>query len=368
MTGNVLTKMQERNILQVHQDAELHTRLQEDLLAIEAEYHRPCYLAYLRSTDGATSGPTSHAAVVQQFYSTVDELLLVRKALRLKDLTALLNDMLEKNHQLIGDEQSEAPTIYQSQRLKAQLMAHYSDRVVFHKPKQRNQSELMYSNSITLADVLKHIQLPHENIDSMPNEPTYQETQSEEYYLTHAARIIQSAIKSMPTMVDNLGDITWQNSQAIVPQQLHTFLQLIADSSSSATQVCSVAQDLISLCSKSRTPKAIGLAVLVKTWTNNAKLIEHIHSLGHCISYRDTLAFDNNIAERILTKAGQSGMIIPDSIISRNDGGGFIQAAADNIDFIEETIDGSGTTHATSAVLYQHGSGERHLPIARVSN
>lgn len=35
---------------------------------------------------------------------------------------------------------------------------------------------------------------------------------------------------------------------------------------------------------------------------------------------------------------------------------GFIQAAADNDDFQEDTLDGKRTTHATSMVLYQYRS------------
>ena len=46
-------------------------------------------------------------------------------------------------------------------------------------------------------------------------------------------------------------------------------------------------------------------------------------------------------------------MIVPANLLSREQGGGFLQAAADNIDFLEETIDGKNTTHATSAVFYQ---------------
>jgi hypothetical protein len=50
-------------------------------------------------------------------------------------------------------------------------------------------------------------------------------------------------------------------------------------------------------------------------------------------------------------------MVIPSNIRRRYEGGGLIQAAADNIDFMEETVDGKNTTHATSAVLHQTNEG-----------
>ena len=107
-----------------------------------------------------------------------------------------------------------------------------------------------------------------------------------------------------------------------------------------------------------RTPKGLALAVLVKNWTNNSALIENLSKLGHCVSYKDTLAFENCVTKAILEKAVDIGMIIPFNISARGNGGGFIHCAADNIDFNEETCDGRNTTHATSAVLYQHGEGE----------
>ena len=42
-------------------------------------------------------------------------------------------------------------------------------------------------------------------------------------------------------------------------------------------------------------------------------------------------------------------VILPSNIFP----GSFVQAAADNNDFQQETIDGKMTTHATSLVLYQ---------------
>lgn len=100
--------------------------------------------------------------------------------------------------------------------------------------------------------------------------------------------------------------------------------------------------------------------MVVNNLTNNKLLIDHLFSLGHSISYKDILSIDNNIAQQTLQNASELGMIVPSNIIKRHLGGGFIQAAADNIDFIEETLDGKGTTHATSAVLYQTTTGD-HL-------
>ena len=51
----------------------------------------------------------------------------------------------------------------------------------------------------------------------------------------------------------------------------------------------------------------------------------------------------------IIQNATEDGVIIPSNIIS----GTFVQAAADNNDLTESTLDGKNTTHGTTMVLYQ---------------
>ena len=49
-------------------------------------------------------------------------------------------------------------------------------------------------------------------------------------------------------------------------------------------------------------------------------------------------------------------------------GAAFIQGAGDNIDIIEETLDGKEITHVTSMVLYQHHSVDDDINHARNSS
>ena len=61
------------------------------------------------------------------------------------------------------------------------------------------------------------------------------------------------------------------------------------------------------------------------------------------------LRTDISIANTIIQNAAEDGVIIPSNIIS----GTFVQAAADNNDLTESTLDGKNTTHGTTMVLYQ---------------
>ena len=71
---------------------------------------------------------------------------------------------------------------------------------------------------------------------------------------------------------------------------------------------------------------------------------------GSVASYDEVERIDSSSAKDQIEHAEESGVIIPSNI---HPGGELVQAAADNLDFNEETLDGKQTTHATSLVLYQ---------------
>ena len=77
------------------------------------------------------------------------------------------------------------------------------------------------------------------------------------------------------------------------------------------------------------------------------------------------LRIDTSIANTIIQNATEDGVIIPCNIIS----GTFVQAAADNNDLTESTLDGKNTTHGTTMVLYQKavlpGEGEFGVVLRR---
>ena len=73
--------------------------------------------------------------------------------------------------------------------------------------------------------------------------------------------------------------------------------------------------------------------------------------LGHSASYTELQRFETAAALTELQIAAENGVIIPSNIEEGDRG--FIQAAADNDDFCEDSKDGKKTTHANTMVLYQ---------------
>ena len=65
----------------------------------------------------------------------------------------------------------------------------------------------------------------------------------------------------------------------------------------------------------------------------------------HCSSYEDVEAVDTNIAREVIAQSNNHlGVITPSYIFP----GVFVQAAADNNDINEVTLDGKHTTHSTT--------------------
>ena len=70
-----------------------------------------------------------------------------------------------------------------------------------------------------------------------------------------------------------------------------------------------------------------------------------LNIIGHCSSYEDVEAVDSSIAREMIAHSNNNLGVITPSNISL---GAFVQAAADNNDSNEVTLDGEHTTHSTT--------------------
>lgn len=108
-----------------------------------------------------------------------------------------------------------------------------------------------------------------------------------------------------------------------------------------------VCQDLLNLASRQllATPKALVLGLSVKHLTGSKEVINILHRLGHCASYDRIRAYETSLA----AYATRSAYKIPERFAS----GALITLVWDNMDFLEETLTGQGTTHHTNGIMTQ---------------
>ena len=110
--------------------------------------------------------------------------------------------------------------------------------------------------------------------------------------------------------------------------------------------VVMLGQDIIHAATKSqvKTPKHIGLAVIIHHLTGSKDVVTLLNRMGHCSSYDDVEIVNTAWAREMEARSQQTGVVILSNITA----GPFVQFAADNNDFNKETLDGKQTTHATT--------------------
>ena len=110
-------------------------------------------------------------------------------------------------------------------------------------------------------------------------------------------------------------------------------------------------QDIIHAVTNSqvKTPKHIGLAVTIHHLTGSKEVVTLLNRMGHCSSYDDVEIVNTAWAREMEARSQQTGLVIPSNITP----GPFLQFAADNNDFNEETLDGKQATNAKMPVMYQ---------------
>lgn len=93
-------------------------------------------------------------------------------------------------------------------------------------------------------------------------------------------------------------------------------------------------------------------------------LINKLHIMGHCVSYDEVQQFLTSVAADPLQRS--KGVSIPNGR-TRTTEHGIIDAAIDNFDQDEETLDGKHTTHSMAIVAYRRGDvATAHNPVPRI--
>ena len=114
-------------------------------------------------------------------------------------------------------------------------------------------------------------------------------------------------------------------------------------------KVLNIAQELMFQTTNLPMPKQVGLAIHILKQTGSKTLVNIMNRFGHTISYDNTQRFITAEAQHVDQQSIEYGHFIPSGIVSSR----FTQYAFDNLDFHENTPDGS-TLHATSHIIYQY--------------
>ena len=339
-----------------------------DPVAIEVCYHKSCYRSYTnlkkteisRSEDGERDLEES-----QQYEAAFQELKIeIEQQLFQKFEVLHMSDLRERYVEKLFVQGIQNP-LYRTEKLKARILKAYSDRVKFWHPRYRCETELIYCNDVPKGQIVESaVKVSNEeNTNAVEDNNTYDNC------VYYAAKNVRSSLLnyetiqpwppystdlkdehiSLPSCVNNFFAWILTDDNDSQPQYASDEKVDLKDSSVKRL-VQSFGQDLLYAVSKGRqkTPKHVAIPLTVKNLTGSKEVIKLLNRYGHGISYDQVLQIETSLAEEQM-KTEVNGVLIP-KIIQPNV---FSTFCWDNIDLLEETLSGQGTTHCTNGIVIQ---------------
>ena len=249
-------------------------------------------------------------------------------------------------------------------------------------------SDLVCSADITVGDALrkvsKLVNVVKELTDDPPESEENEDSSLDEETIVHkAVGILRKRMRKPKCQLENYyscDEISTESMKEFVDPLLYKALGWLTNEtlfSSGADiaekdnlQCLNIACDITTLATSAMSPKHLGLAVYLHHEFGSRKLVEHLSSLGYCISYSGLRCFlTSAVVYMNSTQNSESGLFVPPQLRSKDMGGKLIISVGDNWDHNEQTVDGKNTTHAMTSIFVTPAEDGDKLspPIPRVS-
>lgn len=330
-----------------------------DIVAAEAHYHKSCYIDYTRQRPQSESEVTPedvelNAYIVaekksyQNLFSYVrNDVISYQKVVRV----AQLINVLKNNMYSQGIKEIKAST---KKHIRHKLEQEFGESIQIFSDK--NGKLFVIPGNWTLE------KLAQEYIELKENLELFSRKENEvERLVDKTALIMRSEIKKLEKKEQMWPPFPCELDEKYVeiPEHLILFLRTLLSGETNPSKVpyrvnrlaSSFAQDLIygATCGKVLTAKHILLPWAVKTLTGNVQVMEHLNRLGHGISYSKFEEIDTALCLQKIESEEDGKLVLPSEIFV----GVPSCLAFDNIDRLEETLTGSGTTHRVNGILIQ---------------
>ena len=331
-----------------------------DIVAAEAQYHRTCYRIYTRSRLSEETESNVHTINEESEYWLVesnayDELfefirLDLMKQPRLIMLTDL-RDRLECSMRSQGITEIKQST---KKNLRRNLEDAFGSSLLMSS--LANRRIVVIPDTLSKETLAKDYVLLKETVEKQTQDLDEQDKQ-----VVSTATYIRNVIKAdecqqpWPPHPSELDD-----NYVTIPHPLRLFLHCLlsgecdttAGSSRTHRLVSSVAQDIIYKVTSGRVrpAKHVLLPWAVKSTTGNVELVKIMNRLGHGISYTKLEEIDTALCmTKLDTQKDGDGAILPTGTFPSVP----TVLAFDNIDRLEETLSGEGTSHRINGIIIQ---------------
>lgn len=336
-----------------------------DIVAAEAHYHVSCYKNYTRDvakTPGsekeigtAKDNQTDKSSHLNQVVDNAFENLFqyIRSDIIPNKKIVPVTSLTEKLESFIPDGVAQIPKSTRK-HIRRTLETVLKDSVhIFQDDKGKL---LLVPDSVTLEDVVLENQVLQRELKVWKSKST-----NFEKLVDQASNVIRSDIREKlkstpwpyhPSDIQDAGHM-------ILPNHLERFMVglLTGDpdiknvTQKTTTLVQSISQDIIYAvtCAKHKPPKHIILPYAVKALTGNVEIIKTLNNLGHGVSYSQLEENDTALCLQKLAASNNQKVALPASVKPYI----FTNLAWDNIDRLEETLTGRGTSHRVNGIVVQ---------------
>lgn len=323
-----------------------------DLVAAEAHYHKSCYRKYTHKEKEKISVATdkddeAYQAAEQESYLLLfqyvrDTLFAEPAVVRMTELTGMLVSYL----QTCGINDVKPHT---KKHIRRKLECEFKESL--HFVSDDKGKVLVYPDNLSLD---------HAVVAMMKAEEQLLEVKHSE----NIDNIVKLSANHLREQIKKIKPKPWpphpaelNSDYAKVPESLEAFLKLLLHGEThKETQklerlVQSIGQDCIYAVSGGKVvpAKHILLPWGLKSLTGNVELIKMLNRLGHGISYSKLEELDTALCLQKQMKEADQGIILPSSCHPCIP----TSLAFDNIDRLEETLSGGGTSHRVNGIIVQ---------------
>lgn len=334
------------------QDSRMIAIVTQELVAAKVWYHHSCYNDYTRNR------PERVPLHVESDYDRVEKVAYgklfdhIRHEVIEKDVVVKMLDIVHIFATFLAEAGFELPRSV-SNNMQRKLKTVFGDNLVFVTGK--SGKVLMFSDGLKREDLVRENECLKESLDSLKKS-----SEDNNSLIQSAASVLRKEVKD-----EIAGKKTpWppfpfklKSSPHMTPPLVQVFLKCLLTgvnkqeiSPKMQRSIDSFGDDLVYAisCGKAKPAKHISLASVVKSMSCSVDLLQILNRYNQCISYSQLEEIDTAFALYKLSCEDDS-IKLPQSIHPYL----YTSLAWDNIDRLEETLSGGGTSHRVNGIAVQ---------------
>ena len=332
-----------------------------DLIAGGVKYHKSCYKLFLRISYQGESPPDeagrhneqgkAEELIHKAVYEICEDIIQHPRIVEVSTLReALINEATKQNINL---------TEATKKNLLRKILSQFDNlKSLTYNPNK----VLIFPTTLQVEDLVVSNCEMHQELTSLKS-LSANEIETD---VIKAARLLNKEIKNCPSQMSwppKPEELHPSKTQLYIPPLLDTFCTVLLSGKcpqndcSKTERVLrlknSFSQDMVFAVSNgaNRTPKSVLFPSVVKSLCNNTEIIKLINGLGHGISYSLIEEIEIEYALKLIREQNHSRVIVPPKFQDEHTNSSVALMVADNIDNLENTLSGAGTSHRVNSIL-----------------